>query len=86
MRRMAGSPTPSAVVTGAARGFGKEIARRLVARGHHVLITDVDARAVAAAAAELGAGCTGIVADAARPPTTGAPPAPPPRSGRSRHG
>jgi NAD(P)-dependent dehydrogenase (short-subunit alcohol dehydrogenase family) len=52
---MAGSPAPSAVVTGAARGFGgKEIARRLVARGHHVLITDVDARAVAAAAAGLG--------------------------------
>jgi len=64
VRRMAGSPAPSAVVTGAARGFGKEIARRLVARGHRVLITDVDAEAVAAAAAELGAGCTGIVADA----------------------
>jgi len=64
VRRMAGSPAPSAVVTGAARGFGKEIARRLVARGHRVLITDVDAGAVAAAAAELGAGCTGIVADA----------------------
>jgi NAD(P)-dependent dehydrogenase (short-subunit alcohol dehydrogenase family) len=60
VRRMA----TSAVVTGAARGFGKEIARRLVARGHHVLITDVEAEAVAAAAAELGAGCTGIVADA----------------------
>ena len=60
---MAGSPAPSAVVTGAARGFGKEIARRLVARGHRVLITDVDAGAVADAAAELGAGCTGIVAD-----------------------
>ncbi len=44
---MAGSPAPSAVVTGAARGFGKEIARRLVARGHRVLITDVDAGAVA---------------------------------------
>jgi short-subunit dehydrogenase len=54
VRRMAGSPAPSAVVTGAARGFGKEIARRLVARGHHVLITDVDAAAVTAAAAELG--------------------------------
>ena len=52
MPRMAGSPAPSAVVTGAARGFGKEITRRLVARGHRVLITDVDAGAVAAA--ELG--------------------------------
>jgi NAD(P)-dependent dehydrogenase (short-subunit alcohol dehydrogenase family) len=43
-----------AVVTGAARGFGREIARRLVARGHRVLITDLDADAVAATAAELG--------------------------------
>jgi len=86
VRRMAGSPAPSAVVTGAARGFGKEIARRLVARGHRVLITDVDAGAVAAAAAQLGAGCTGIVATPARPPTTGAPPAPPPSWDRSRRG
>jgi short-subunit dehydrogenase len=51
-----------AVVTGAARGFGREIARRLVARGHRVLITDLDADAVSATAAELGA--TGVVADA----------------------
>jgi short-subunit dehydrogenase len=43
-----------AVVTGAARGFGREIARRLVARGHRVLITDLDADAVTAAAGELG--------------------------------
>jgi short-subunit dehydrogenase len=43
-----------AVVTGAARGFGREIARRLVARGHRVLITDLDADAVTATAGELG--------------------------------
>lgn len=55
------SPT-SAVVTGAARGFGREIARRLVARGHRVLITDLDAEQVGATADELGA--TGIAADA----------------------
>jgi NAD(P)-dependent dehydrogenase (short-subunit alcohol dehydrogenase family) len=54
----------SAVVTGAARGFGKEIARRLVARGHHVVITDLDADAVGVAAEELGSGRSGIVADA----------------------
>jgi short-subunit dehydrogenase len=54
--------TTVAVVTGAARGFGREIARRLVARGHRLLITDLDADAVTAAAAELGA--TGLVADA----------------------
>ncbi|MBC8092120.1 MAG: SDR family NAD(P)-dependent oxidoreductase, partial [Pseudonocardia sp.] len=40
-----------AVVTGAARGFGREIARRLVWRGHRVVITDLDADALAAAAA-----------------------------------
>jgi short-subunit dehydrogenase len=54
-----------AVVTGAARGFGREIARRLAARGHHVLITDLDADAVAATAAELGA--TAVTADARKP-------------------
>lgn len=56
------SATTSAVVTGAARGFGREIARRLVARGHRVLLTDLDADLVGATADELGA--TGIAADA----------------------
>lgn len=54
-----------AVVTGAARGFGREIARRLVARGHRVLITDLDADALAATAGELGA--TAVQADARLP-------------------
>ena len=54
-----------AVVTGAARGFGREIARRLVARGHRVLITDLDADAVTATADELGA--TALAADARVP-------------------
>jgi short-subunit dehydrogenase len=54
-----------AVVTGAARGFGREIARRLVARGHRVVITDLDADAVTATAAELGV--TSIPADARKP-------------------
>lgn len=52
----------SAVVTGGARGFGREIAVRLVARGHQVVITDVDEAAVTATAAEIGA--TGVAADA----------------------
>ncbi len=43
-----------AVVTGAGRGLGREIARLLAARGHLVLVTDVDEGAAAAAAAELG--------------------------------
>jgi short-subunit dehydrogenase len=54
-----------AVVTGAARGFGREIARRLVGRGHRVLITDVDADAVTATAGELGV--TAVAADARLP-------------------
>lgn len=51
------SPTNSpagAVVTGAGRGLGKEIARLLVERGHQVLVTDVDEAAAHATAAELG--------------------------------
>lgn len=45
----------AAVVTGGANGLGKEIARRLVARGHDVWVTDVDEAAAARTAAELGA-------------------------------
>lgn len=56
-----------AVVTGAARGFGMEIARRLLARGHTVVFTDVDATAVAAAEKQLGARAHGLVADAREP-------------------
>lgn len=43
-----------AVVTGAGRGLGKEIARLLVQRGHLVLVTDVDEAGARAAAEELG--------------------------------
>jgi NAD(P)-dependent dehydrogenase (short-subunit alcohol dehydrogenase family) len=45
----------SCVVTGAARGIGRGIAERLVARGHRVVVTDVDAAAVARTADEIGA-------------------------------
>ncbi|MBO4210183.1 SDR family oxidoreductase [Micromonospora echinofusca] len=47
-------PSGAAVVTGAARGLGLAIARALHADGWPVLLTDVDATAVAAAAAPLG--------------------------------
>jgi NAD(P)-dependent dehydrogenase (short-subunit alcohol dehydrogenase family) len=43
-----------AVVTGAGRGFGREIARLLIMRGYAVLVTDVDARAAEEAAEALG--------------------------------
>ena len=43
-----------AVVTGAGRGFGREIARGLAGRGYTVLATDVDAEAAAATADEVG--------------------------------
>jgi len=52
-----------AVVTGAGRGLGKEIARLLVARGHLVLVTDVDEAAVTATAAELGERAVARVVD-----------------------
>jgi NAD(P)-dependent dehydrogenase (short-subunit alcohol dehydrogenase family) len=43
-----------AVVTGAGRGLGLEIARRLAARGLAVNVTDVDGAAARAAASEIG--------------------------------
>lgn len=43
-----------ALVTGAGRGLGFEIARRLVGRGHIVHVTDLDGEAAARAAKELG--------------------------------
>ena len=47
-------PRGGALVTGAGRGLGLEIARRLVARGHIVHVTDVDGELAARAAKELG--------------------------------
>jgi NAD(P)-dependent dehydrogenase (short-subunit alcohol dehydrogenase family) len=44
----------TAVVTGAGRGIGREIARRLVARGYGVLVTDVTLQAAKETAELLG--------------------------------
>jgi 3(or 17)beta-hydroxysteroid dehydrogenase len=53
----------SIVVTGAASGIGYEIARRLVAEGAQVVLADVRADAVAAAAARLGDATWGAALD-----------------------
>lgn len=70
------APVGAAVVTGAARGLGLAIATALHADGWPVLLTDIDADAVAAAAAPLGgwsraldvrdeAACADVAAEAA---------------------
>jgi NAD(P)-dependent dehydrogenase (short-subunit alcohol dehydrogenase family) len=43
-----------AVVTGAGRGIGKEIARRLIGRGYAVLVTDINLDGANQTAGELG--------------------------------
>jgi NAD(P)-dependent dehydrogenase (short-subunit alcohol dehydrogenase family) len=50
----AGAQGETAVVTGAGRGIGREIAQRLAARGYAVLVTDVDQEAAEQAAADIG--------------------------------
>lgn len=45
----------AAVITGAGRGLGKEVARLLVTRGYAVLVTDLDEAAAKASADEVGA-------------------------------
>ncbi|GAA1960150.1 SDR family oxidoreductase [Nocardioides panacihumi] len=51
-----------AVVTGAAGGLGRQIARMLAGRGYQVLVTDLDEAAAAAAASDIGgaAGSMGV--------------------------
>ena len=52
-----------AIVTGAASGIGKAIAKAFIAEGARVLLCDLNAEAVAATARELGEGAIGRVAD-----------------------
>ncbi|MCW2736378.1 SDR family oxidoreductase [Nocardioides sp.] len=52
---MTSSVDSSCVVTGGARGIGRGIAELMVARGHRVVVGDIDGAAAAATAAEIGA-------------------------------
>ncbi|WP_132992703.1 SDR family oxidoreductase [Gordonia zhaorongruii] len=56
-----------AVVTGAGRGLGKQIAELLVGRGYRVLVTDLDADLATAAAAEIGPHATPMALDVRDP-------------------
>ncbi len=56
-----------AVVTGAGRGFGREIARRLAARGFEVLCTDIDAEGAEETANEIGSGAWSMQMDVRDP-------------------
>ena len=58
--------TTSCVVTGGARGIGRGIAALMVARGHRVVVSDVDADAAVATAVEIGA-VAGLVHDVRDP-------------------
>ena len=52
-----------AVVTGAGRGLGREIARRLAARGLEVAVSDVDVEAAEAVAGEIGGSARAVALD-----------------------
>lgn len=57
----------SAVVTGAAQGIGKAIAKRLADDGAIVMIGDINAEGAAAAAKEIGNGATAVACDVSDP-------------------
>lgn len=61
----------SAVVTGAARGIGEQIARELVGSGYRVLVTDLDEAAARATAVRIGA-AAGTACDVTDPAASAA--------------
>lgn len=60
MRDLAGK---TAVVTGAASGIGRSLARRLAAEGMHLVLADVEVDALDAAVAEVGGDAIGVATD-----------------------
>lgn len=62
MSDASGSPA-GAVVTGAGRGLGRQLAELLATRGHRVLVTDVDEVAARKAATEIGRGAIALAVD-----------------------
>jgi len=55
--------TRVAIVTGAARGLGEAIARRLLADGYRVAVTDIDLQGLERTAGELGEGAVSFEHD-----------------------
>lgn len=55
----------TAIVTGAASGIGKEIARRFLSEGANVAVADINLDAARATAAELGPNALGVAMDVA---------------------
>lgn len=61
----------AAIVTGAARGIGEAIARRLASEGASVMIADIDEAAAQEAAASIGGGAIGHKLDVTDPESWG---------------